>query len=247
MTTGAQLPKRVRKAFLDPGPNPPQTADAAGGSCPEPGEIWRLVRGELAPREVGAVADHAAACAACFHEVVAARAMAMELGEALEPIPDPKPPVGAAVLAWLRPRWIWLASPALAAAAAAVLFLVAGHPPTGGPEAGRMGVTTPISRTVAEPPALRVPEIVEVSAGALPRERFVLRWHGPEGAFYDVLVEGDDLEPIYQVRDLKTTELWVPKESLRGVQSGKPFIWHVKAYGPDGRPETSATFWVEIR
>jgi hypothetical protein len=205
-----------------------------------------LVRGELAPREVGAVADHAAACAACFHEIVAAQVMAMDLGEAPEPIPDPKPSLGAAVLAWLRSRWIWLASPVLAGTAAALLFLVAGQPHAGGPEAGLMGVTTPTPRAVAEPPALRVPEIVATSGDALPRERFLLRWRGPQSALYDVFVEKVDLEPIYQVRDLKATELLVPKESLRGVQSGEPFLWHVEAYGSDGHPETSATFWVEV-
>lgn len=80
----------------------------------------------------------------------------------------------------------------------------------------------------------------------LPRDRFLLRWTGPEDARFGIRVL--TLESVlYTDSDLKTTELLVPEQSLTEVTSGTTVLWQVDVTLPGGVPMSSTTFRVKLK
>ena len=211
----------LRRAFAADGP----PADAAGEDCPHPERLWAAVRGELPDAERDALLDHVAVCAACAEDWRLAAELARESREAAPVVPLHRP--------WTRQvRFL------VPAAAAACLLVV-------------VGVEIEERREERQLIAMRGDEqgaIRPLVAGALPRERFLLRWEGPEGALYDVRVTTDDLlREVAVARRLQRRELLVPAAKLTGLSSGSKLFWQVTAVRPDGEEVSSETFSIALR
>jgi Putative zinc-finger len=211
----------LRRAFATEGP----PADAAGEDCPHPERLWAAVRGELPAAERDALLDHVAACAACTEDWRLAAELARERRAVEAPVvPLPRP--------WTRQvRFL------VPAAAAACLLVVVGVRIEERREERLIAMRGEAQGAIRP--------LVE---GALPRERFLLRWEGPEGALYDVRVTTDDLlREVAIARRLERRELLVPAPKLAGLPSGSKLFWQVTAVRPDGEEVSSETFNVELR
>lgn len=237
--------ERLRDAFLTP-----DAVDPAEETCLDPKRIWAMVRGELAAREVGTVADHAGRCLACAREIRAAQTMAQELGEAPERLPDPaillRPILVARINKWL----VWLGTPALVATS--LLFVVRGHEPGGTAQGNLAKTAAPIS----PPAAARAPETGEpasvellVADGTtLPRDRFLLHWRGLEDARYDVtLMTEAEYELVLSETELDAPELLVPEQTLAKLEAGTGLQWQVVAHLPGGGRLRSPTYRVRLQ
>jgi len=104
---------------------------------------------------------------------------------------------------------------------------------------------------IEEPPSYRavVEEAVQsmLPEGVrLPRDAFVLRWAGPEGARYDVQVATEDLRVLAKARGIEATEYRVPEERLRDLAPGARIVWQVEAVFSDGSRITSVSFVAEL-
>ncbi|HEX9670754.1 MAG TPA: zf-HC2 domain-containing protein [Thermoanaerobaculia bacterium] len=211
----------LRRAFAAAGP----PADAAAEDCPHPEQIWAAVRGELPDTERDALLDHVAVCAACAEDWRLAAELARESREVAPVVP-------------LRRPWARQVRFLVPAAAAAVLLVV-------------VGVAVEERREERQLIAMRGEEqgaIRPLVGSALPRERFLLRWEGPEGALYDVRVTTDDLlREVAIARRLERRELLVPAAKLAGMPPGSKLFWHVTAVQPDGEAVSSDTFSIELR
>ena len=85
-----------------------------------------------------------------------------------------------------------------------------------------------------------------VPAGeALPRHDFVLRWEGPEGARFRLLLTTEDLTALVEATDLEAPEYRVAEEDLASVAAGSRLYWNVTARLSDGT-EGSQTFEVLV-
>ena len=212
----------LRRAFAAEGP----PADAAGEDCPHPERLWAAVRGELPDAERDALLDHVAVCAACAEDWRLAAELARERR------------AGEAPVVPLRRPWTRQVRFLVPAAAAACLLVV-------------VGVVFEERREERQTFAMRGDEqgaIRPLVAGALPRERCLLRWEGPEGALYDVRVTTDDLlREVAVARRLERRELLVPAAKLAGLPPGSKLFWHVTAVRADGEQIGSETFDVELR
>jgi putative zinc finger protein len=212
----------LRRAFAAEGP----PAGVAGEDCPQPERIWAAVRGELPDAERDALLDHVAVCSACAEDW----RLAAELARVRQ--------AGGAEVVQLRRPWARQVRYLVPAAAAALLLVV-------------VGVAVEDRREERQLIAMRGEEqgaIRPLVGGALPRERFLLRWEGPEGVLYDVRVTTDDLlQEVATARHLERRELLVPAAKLAGLASGNKLFWHVTAVRPDGEAVSSETFSVELR
>jgi hypothetical protein len=219
MTNGDFEDGRLREAFA--------LSDGLPGrreECPSPERLWESAREELGARENERVIRHLAGCAACS----AAWRVARDLAGA-----------EAAIARAEAPRRLdWRGFIPLAAAAMLILAV--------GLTLESVGTRPPRS------PAYRAEEGSwirpgEDSPGALPRDRFVLRWsQGPEGSTYDVRVVAAGHGPIARGLRLDRPEFSVPASALAGVASGAKILWQVTAYLPDGRVADSSTFVTEV-
>jgi hypothetical protein len=131
-----------------------------------------------------------------------------------------------------RQSWVRLAWPVAAA------LVVAG---------GMVLYTRPTKEPASyrQPAAQAVRSLVPDDA-SLPRQDCVLRWSGPEGARYDLLVSTEGLRPVVAARDLEASEYRVPEEALAGLPAGTRLLWLVEVKPPGGGTTRSATFIVRI-
>lgn len=129
-------------------------------------------------------------------------------------------------------RWLWVG-----AAAAAVVVLAVGiaqvrwqGPPT-----------SPGERAAQE----RV--IASLVKGALPRGDCLLRWTGPRGARYDVVVTTGELEVVSRAAGLEKPAFRVPAADLAQVAPGARLLFRVTAELPSDGLAVSETFSFQLR
>jgi hypothetical protein len=193
--------------------------ESTGRSCPDPERLWQAVAGRLGQEERTEILEHTASCGACAQ----AWRLAYSLGAADQVRQSGVP------ASWRR--WsVW------GAAAAAVLVLVFGF------ELAERESRAPTFRR----PAVAVIESRIADQKTLPRDGAVLRWDGPEEAFYRLRVMTADLMPLTEARELEAEEYQVPASVLSGVPPGSRIVWQVEARLPDGRRVTSPAFHVEV-
>jgi hypothetical protein len=192
---------------------------AAGSGCVAAAQLLDAARGELPPEEARAVLSHAVGCGACGACLRVARELLRELGEA--PAQEP------AVRRWHLPAL----GAALAAAAAIALI----------PWSRRSPPLPPATRAVEEAP------LHALSAEALPRARFVLRWTAAgEGARYSLTVTTRDLSLVHERTGLAATEDVVPETALKNLPAGALLGWTVEALLPGGKRISSPAFLVRL-
>jgi len=223
MTSGISNDDRIRELFAA---LPPDAAPS--DACPEPERIWAAVRGELAGHAFRDIADHTIGCPHCTTAWRLARDVSEGSGLAREQAP--------ARSGTRRPGVAWW----MAAAAAAVVAFVALTLELRRPS--EPAIQQPSYRSdVEEPVRSLVPE-----GERLPRDGFVLRWTGPEGARYDLQVATEDLQILARTRGLDGTEYRVAEERLAGLEPGARIVWQVEAVLPDGSRLTSVSFAAEL-
>lgn len=207
-------------------------------TCPDPERLWDAVRGELGPGDVRQVIDHTATCGACAE----AWRLAREIAPAAEEAADRRrSPLRAAV----HSRWRVASWGAMAAAA--MVLLVVGLQWRDGFDPAAGGDTA----SLESPPVFRGAETAVIrslvpSEATLPRQDFVLRWEGPEGARYDLWVNTDDLMAVTEASDLDAPEYRVPEADLAAVAPGSRLLWRLEARLSDGGTARSATFVVLV-
>jgi hypothetical protein len=200
-----------------------------GADCPAPERIWEAVRAEGDGAERRTLALHAISCPACAEAWRLAREMAEKrvdrgVGTARH-----------AAAPATRRRAAWWAAAGLAAS----LVVAAG-----------LGLVAWRSAPVA-PPAYRaqpgeaVVSLVPQDA-VLPRDKCLLRWTGPPGARYDLLVGTADLRTLVRVPNLERGEYLVGADALAGLPAGTPLRWQVEALLPDGTRISSRTFAIVV-
>ncbi|MEM7352177.1 MAG: hypothetical protein AAF657_15355 [Acidobacteriota bacterium] len=225
--------EELRRAYLS------HTRDRLPEDSPGPEDLWQLATGELSASEARGWIDHISRCPACAEDFRLTRQMVAEMSDeadltvdssAEEPT-DITEVSGRSVVAFPQrsdgSRW-WRN----VAAAAAVLMVAGG-----------------IGWRLAQPDDVTFRQGGETLVQSLladdriaPRAEANLRWSGPEGAVYDLIVTTEALEIIYQAEGLATTELQLPKERLEGLPAGTVLRWHVEAVLPDGTRLPSDTF-----
>jgi anti-sigma factor ChrR (cupin superfamily) len=220
VTPDEQAVERLRAAFAE------LAADAVpGADCPDPGRLWAALHGEGSAAERREVALHAIACPACAEAWRLARSLSGDAtGQRERAAPHVfAPPAGRNV------RW-WAA-----AGLAASLLLAAG-----------LALFSWRSRPV-EPPVYRAQpgeSIVSLvpDGAVLPRTRCLLRWSGPAGARYDLLVATSDMRPLVRVPRLEASEYLVAADALAALPAGARLLWQVEADLPGGSRLPSSTF-----
>ena len=242
-TSNADL-EALRTAFAT---NVTANAGEATESCPEAERFWAAVHGELPADEVRQMATHTATCTSCAEAWRLALHLGEEAGtlpsieegtastaEATTEKPTTEKPQGR-VLSMAHRFRRQLAPLAGLAAAAALLLMVAlpDQTPPDGPPEYRQGEEEAIRSLLAE----QEPQ---------PRGALRLRWSGPEGARYSLLVTTQDLTVIAEVTDLENTEYLVPEASLASVAAGTTLLWQVEATLPDGSHQNSTSFEVRL-
>jgi hypothetical protein len=98
-----------------------------------------------------------------------------------------------------------------------------------------------------EPPAYRAQPGESITSlvpegTVLPRARCLLRWSGPAGARYDLLVATSDMRPLVRVPRLEASEYLVAAGALAALPAGTRLLWQVEADLPDGSRLPSRTF-----
>lgn len=218
---GIEHDSTLREAFQARTGGPPP-----GTACPEPGRIYDAARGALPPHEIREVVEHLALCPDCAEAWRLAAAFEDEAGAGEEPVS-------------VRARSPWYLRPVAAAATLVLAALAAGLWWT--------VVTVP-----DEPPVYRAAgeaEIVSLLSEGEPlrRNEAVLRWRlgqdgAPEGTTYDLVVSGEDLQPLAEADELGEPSYQVPTEALESLPPGAQILWRVEAHLPDGRSARSPTF-----
>jgi hypothetical protein len=215
----------LRDAFQSRTGGPP-----AGVSCLEPGQVYDAARGALAPGATREVVEHLALCPDCAEAWRLAAAFEEEAGVGAEPVD-------------IRTRSPWYLRPVAAAAALVLAALAAGLWWT--------VVTVP-----QEAPVYRAGGELEIRSlvpegEPLPRDAALLRWAlggdgAPEGTTYDLLVSGEDLQPLAEADELEEPSYRVPPAALEALPSGAEILWRVEAHLPDGRTARSPTFTTQL-
>ena len=194
-------------------------------NCPPVERIWSAVRGELSPAEFLAAGLHAVACEACAEAWRLARDVSSEAFHADRPVVDEVP-------APARAPWrMWWG---LAAAAAAVSLVV-------------LGVQIQRELSLTSAPGYRAQVHAPIRSllppeAALPRDRLLLRWEGPEGSTYDIRVAREDLRILDRASGLTAGEHLVPEQALVDLEGGARIIWQVEAVLGDGTRVMSESF-----
>ncbi len=221
--------ERLRDALerLDRRPRPTQ-------DCP-PGEVLlAAVRAELDPERMRAVGAHAVECDPCGEGWRMARGIASGRIPQPEAAAPPAPERGFAPPIVPSPsfgRWgVGVSAAALAAVASLLLV---------GPPAGEA--------PGSDAPAVEEPIVSRLDAARpLPRQRFVLRWSGPEEARYRIRVATQDMRPLVTSLEIRTREYRINPQVLEGVAPGAVIVWQVTALMPDGREVLSPHFTVPV-
>ena len=237
----------------------PQWTEAGLEECPDPRLIWEAACGDLASAELAEIADHAAWCAVCCHDLQAAREMAEELGE-IKPI-SAREPVS---VKRTRPRWkpligliYWISGKPSIAEGSTVIWrpAVASSLFASAATAMLMIAIMPVQHHQDSFPqpdhyrnqATQIVHLLIPDGQILTRDRLALRWQGLEGARYDVHVMTTNLDEIAVVADLSTSELRLSENELAGLEAGTVLLWRVEAYLPDGRRISSLTSSVRLQ
>ncbi|MCP4654395.1 MAG: hypothetical protein GY856_03140 [bacterium] len=192
-------------------------------SCPEPQRLWAAVQGELSPGPLRELVDHTASCSACAEAWRLAHDLGRESGRDTTVRPESA-----------SRRWRF-GSLAAAAAVAAVVIV---------------GVGIELREPNQRPPAASYREAERAGirsllpAGVpLPRRDPRLRWSGPEGSRYDLLVTtGDTMVVVVSEADLELSEYLIPQEKLPELPRDATLYWRLEATLPDGSLVTSDTF-----
>ncbi len=222
MMTGSDEITRLREAF-----SACDASAAAAGNCPPAEKIWEALRGELPPDQVREVVDHTSGCASCAADWRLAHALEKQSGDAIA-----VPEAAAVRRARFRTLQPWLA------AAAAVAVIVVG---VRWSEWGVPG-QEPVLRDGTEQTAMAIRSLIPEEQ-ALSRQHCLLRWSGPEDAYYRIEVSTEQLEIIATEQDLRTREYLVPESSLARYPNATKLLWLVDAVLPDGsRVDDSMTF-----
>lgn len=195
--------------------------ETGGPACPTAEHIWAAAGGELGVEETAELVDHVASCASCAEAWSLARSF--REGE----LSRPKP---AAVV---RGPWYRRTAPWAAAAAAALILAVGG--------------TLLVEHRPPPAPAYRAADDVTIRSlvaedAPLPKDAFLLRWQGPEGSRYDLLVSTADLRVLAQPQGLSRPQYRVPEALLADQPAGAEILWQVEAERTDGTRVTSDTF-----
>lgn len=218
---------RLRRAFTATFPN-----DSPRVDCPPAARIWEGYRGELGPTEFRELVHHLAICPLCSEAWRLAAAMEEGDEEDLEEeTPQPRP---SAKHGWLRYA---------GTAAAAVVVLAVG---------------IQVMDLRDRPDALRTAagdldpgdRIELLSEGPLPRDDFLLRWRGPEGAvYYDLRVSWAEMPSRTLAEDMEVREpqLRVAPEALAEVPPGALLLISVEAFDPIGGSLASDLFRVTVQ
>ena len=196
-----------------------------GEDCPSPDAIWASAHGELLPEENRRVIDHTGRCPSCAEDWRLARFVSRRMDE------EPDRPAAGATGTARRHRWL--------AAAAVVLVAILG------------GVSLHLWQTEDREMVLRdqpgaVIESRTPENQPLPRAHPTLRWSGPEGARYSLVVTTAQLRVIVRKEGLRETEYTLPGSVVTGLAPGTDLLWHVEALLPDGSRVMSQTFFARI-
>lgn len=200
---------------------------APGEVCPTPEELWASARGELPPDENRRIIDHTGRCPSCAEDWRLARFVGRRMAESEGGVRRSRDREA-------RPRR-WL----VAAAAALVVAL------------GGAGVflwqEADERRTYRQEqePGQAIESLVP-EAEPLPRTDPTLRWSGPEGASYSLVVTTTRLEVLARAEGLTEAEYTLPQEPVASLEPGTVLLWHVEATLPDGARVPSRTFRVEV-
>jgi hypothetical protein len=196
-----------------------------GADCPGAARIWESATGQLPPSDDKAVVSHLGDCGSCS----AAWRIAHELVRDESPVASVAPSTGLAWRTWVP----IVAAASVVIAVVSVVVLWFGEP-------------------VGEPPVYRTQqgewlEAMVPPGRVLSRDSCVLRWAaGPEGTAYDLLVTGDDLQPLARAVWLERPEYAVTAGDLASVPAGGSILWRVTAHLPDGRRVVSRTFTTQL-
>ena len=213
---------QLRRAFAA------RVLPSASGECPSAEALLSAAQGDVDAAAMGALADHLLQCHGC--------AEAWRLAQAFVPAPERAPAPHAA--SWQRYMGV---------AAAAVLVLTVGvvwrSGPGEGPGEGVAGTAEPVYRDAAPELALQ-----PLSATALPRSKFLLRWRAPAGSgAFTVRLFTADLAPVQVSERLAQTQLLVPAAALQSFPDGAQLIWQVEGRAADGAVLRSPTWSVALR
>ena len=221
---------QLRRAFAA------RVLPSASGECPSAEALLSAAQGDVDAAAMGALADHLLQCHGC--------AEAWRLAQAFVPAPERAPAPRAA--SWQRYRAAsWQRYTGVAAAAVLVLAVgvVWRSGPGEGPGEGVAGTAEPVYRDAA-------PELVlqPLSATALPRSQFLLRWRAPAGSgAFTVRLFTADLAPVQVSERLAQTQLLVPAAALQSFPDGAQLIWQVEGRAADGAVLRSPTWSVALR
>ena len=213
---------QLRRAFAA------RVLPSASGECPSAEALLSAAQGDVDAAAMGALADHLLQCHGC--------AEAWRLAQAFVPAPERAPAPRAA--SWQRYMGV---------ATAAVLVLAVGvvwrSGPGEGPGEGVAGTAEPVYRDAAPELALQ-----PLSATALPRSKFLLRWRAPAGSgAFTVRLFTADLAPVQVSERLAQTQLLVPAAALQSFPDGAQLIWQVEGRAADGAVLRSPTWSVALR
>lgn len=182
--------------------------------CPEPDRIWDAVAGSLPLEQLDEITAHATTCSSCAEDWRLALDMSREHVRPARATPP-----------WIR----W----ALPVAAMIVLGLLV------------VPMWRSIDRTDpaefrSEPADVTIRSLLPED-GPLDRNDCVLRWSGPAGAVYDVVVTAEDTTILTRISNLQESEFRVGPERIESVPDGGTIVWHVQARSPDGSRPGSLT------
>jgi hypothetical protein len=171
------------------------------------------------------VIDHTGRCPSCAEDWRLARFVGRRAEETGGDL------AGGRRRAMGRRRWL--------AAAAAVLVAILG------------GVGLHLSQTEDRELVLRdqpgeMIESLTPEDRPLPREHATLRWTGPEGARYTLVVTTARVRVVARTEGLTESSYTLPVSAVAGLDPGTDLLWHVEALLPDGSRVTSKTFRVRI-
>lgn len=218
MSPESSVVERLRAAFAadDRGPE-------AGGTCPEPGELWDALHGLLEAEPARRIVQHLARCPSCAAEWRVG--MTGGTSELAAKAAADRP----AATRGRRRVLVGIAGAAAIAAGLAVVVIAPGLWQAERP-AGFRGAEGAIRSLVPED-------------RALPREACVLRWSevSPQ-ARYSVHVTLPTLEPLVEAHGLELAEYTVPAGALAGLPPGATLVWRVEARLPDGGRVPSPAF-----
>ncbi|HUF78081.1 MAG TPA: hypothetical protein VMR44_04095, partial [Thermoanaerobaculia bacterium] len=193
---GIEHDSTLREAFQARTGGPPP-----GTACPEPGRIYDATRGVLPSGATREVVEHLAVCPDCAEAWRLAAAFEEEAAAGEEPVS-------------VRTRSPWYLRPVAAAATLVLAALAA-------------GLWWSVVTVPEEPPVYRAGGDIEIQSlllegEPLAREAAVLIWRlgddgAPEGTTYDLLVSGEDLQPLAEADELEEPSYRLPPEALEGL------------------------------